>query len=160
MQQNDLLARSQSVVWHPCTQMKQHELTAPLAVARGAGVWLYDPDGRRYLDAISSWWVNLFGHANTEIGAAIRDQLERIEHVMLAGCTHEPVVALSEQLTRLSGLAHAFYASDGASATEIALKMSFHYWRNMGKPRKTGFVSVKNAYHGESLGALSVTILN
>ncbi len=157
MQHNDLLARSQAVVWHPCTQMKQHEQTAPLVVARGAGVWLYDPDGRRYLDAISSWWVNLFGHANAEIGAAIRDQLERIEHVMLAGCTHEPVVALSEQLVRLSGLAHAFYASDGASATEIALKMSFHYWRNVGKPRKIGFVSVKNGYHGESLGALSVT---
>ena len=157
MQHNDLLARTQAVVWHPCTQMKDQTRIAPLAVARGEGVWLYDTSGDKFLDAISSWWVNLFGHANPEIGAALRDQLDRIEHVMLAGCTHEPVVALSEQLVQLSGLAHVFYASDGASATEIALKMSFHYWRNVGKPNKISFVSLKNGYHGETLGALSVT---
>jgi adenosylmethionine-8-amino-7-oxononanoate aminotransferase len=137
--------------------MKQQQATPPLAVVRGEGVWLYDGDGKRYLDAISSWWVNLFGHAHPVINAALRDQLEQIAHVMLAGCTHEPVVRLSEQLTRLSGLAHVFYASDGASATEIALKMSFHYWRNVGKPDKTRFVSLRNGYHGETLGALAVT---
>lgn len=157
MPNKNLQRRTQAVVWHPCTQMKQQAQHAPLAVERGEGVWLYDTSGQAYLDGISSWWVNLFGHANPEIGAAIRDQLDKIEHVMLAGCTHEPVVALSEQLTRLSGLAHAFYASDGASAIEIALKMSFHFWRNLGKPHKARFVSVKNGYHGETLGALSVT---
>jgi adenosylmethionine-8-amino-7-oxononanoate aminotransferase len=137
--------------------MKQLEAAPPLAIARGEGVWLIDPDGRRYLDAISSWWVNLFGHCNPRINAAITDQLGKIEHVMLAGATHEPVVSLSERLGRLTGLGHAFYGSDGASATEIALKMSAHYWRNAGQPQKNGFISLKNGYHGETVGALSVT---
>lgn len=154
-----LQQRSLQTVWHPCTQMKQHEQYPLVPVARGQGVWLYDTDGNRYLDAISSWWVNLFGHANPVINAAIRDQLEKIEHVMLAGFTHEPVVALSERLKRIApgSLGHCFYASDGASATEIALKMSFHYWLLCGKPRKNRFVSLQNDYHGETLGALSVT---
>ncbi|PIV88250.1 MAG: adenosylmethionine--8-amino-7-oxononanoate transaminase [Hydrogenophilales bacterium CG17_big_fil_post_rev_8_21_14_2_50_63_12] len=154
---SDLLARSLAAVWHPCTQMKQLERMPPLAIARGEGPWLIDFAGRRYLDAISSWWVNLFGHANPRINAALIDQLSRIEHVMLAGCTHAPVVELSERLGRLTGLGHAFYGADGASATEIALKMSFHFWRNSGRPEKTGFVSLENGYHGETLGALSVT---
>jgi adenosylmethionine-8-amino-7-oxononanoate aminotransferase len=109
------------------------------------------------LDGISSWWVNLFGHNNPRIKDAIKSQLDQLEHVMLAGFTHEPVVALSEKLSELTGLGHAFYASDGASATEIALKMSFHYWRNSGQPGKTQFISLKNSYHGETLGALGVT---
>jgi adenosylmethionine-8-amino-7-oxononanoate aminotransferase len=102
------------------------------------GAWLYDFDGKRYLDGISSWWTNLFGHANPRINAALREQLETLEHVMLAGFTHQPVVELSERLSALTGgaLGHAFYASDGASATEIALKMSFHYWRNVGRRRR------------------------
>lgn len=157
MSNEDWLSRTRAAVWHPCTQMKHLQQTPPLAVARGEGAWLIDHDGRRYLDAISSWWVNLFGHANPHINAAIIDQLGRIEHVMLAGCTHAPVVELSERLAHLSGLGHAFYGSDGASATEIALKMSFHFWRNRGRPHKTGYVSLQNAYHGETLGALSVT---
>ena len=157
MPTSSLVARSQSAVWHPCTQMKLHEQWPPLAVERGAGAWLYDSDGRRYLDAISSWWVNLFGHANPRINAALREQMERIEHVMLAGCTHEAVVELSERLVRLSGLDHVFYASDGASAVEIALKMSFHAWHNAGATKKSRFISVRHGYHGETLGALSVT---
>ncbi len=154
---DDLLSRTRAAVWHPCTQMKQLEAAPPLAIARGEGAWLIDTAGRRYLDAISSWWVNLFGHCNPRINAAITDQLGKIEHVMLAGATHEPVVALSERLAALTGLGHAFYGSDGASATEIALKMSAHYWRNAGRPEKNGFISLKNGYHGETLGALSVT---
>ena len=153
----DLLSRSLRSVWHPCTQMKYHEQMPLVPIARGDGVWLVDFDGKRYLDAISSWWVNLFGHANPRINAALLDQLGKLEHVILAGCTHEPVVQLSERLSTLTGLSHCFYASDGASAVEIALKMSFHYWKNVGRPRKTGFVSLKNGYHGETLGALSVT---
>ena len=137
--------------------MKQLETAPPLAIARGEGAWLIDTDGRRYLDAISSWWVNLFGHCNPRINAAIIDQLGAIGHVMLAGATHAPVVALSERLARLTGLGHAFYGSDGASATEIALKMSAHYWRNAGKAKKNGFISLTNGYHGETVGALSVT---
>ncbi len=153
----DWLARTRASVWHPCTQMQHLERMPPLPIARGEGPWLIGHDGRRYLDAISSWWVNLFGHANPRINAALIDQLSRIEHVMLAGCTHAPVVELSERLAALTGLGHAFYGSDGASATEIALKMSFHFWRNCGRGEKTGFVSLKNGYHGETLGALSVT---
>jgi adenosylmethionine-8-amino-7-oxononanoate aminotransferase len=154
-----LLDRSRRAVWHPCTQMKQHETLPIVPVARGKGCWLYDFDGRRYLDAISSWWVNLFGHANARINAALHEQLDALEHVMLAGFTHEPVVLLSEKLSKLTGgvLGHCFYGSDGAAATEIALKMSFHYWRNCGRPGKTRFVSLAGSYHGETLGALSVT---
>lgn len=159
MSNTDWLARSRAAVWHPCTQMKRHERFPLIPVARGEGPWLIDFDGRRYLDAVSSWWVNLFGHCHPAINAALRDQLGRLEHVMLAGFTHAPVVELSERLSALTGgtLGHAFYGSDGASAVEIALKMSFHYWRNAGRPGKTGFVSLAGSYHGETLGALSVT---
>lgn len=151
--------RSLKAVWHPCTQMKQHETFPLVPIVRGDGIWLFDADGNKYMDAIGSWWVNLFGHANPKIGAAIKDQLDRIEHVMLAGFTHEPVIALSERLAAMTpgDLGHCFYASDGASATEIALKMSFHYWQLAGKTDKTRFVSLQNDYHGETLGALSVT---
>ncbi|MBU0689564.1 MAG: adenosylmethionine--8-amino-7-oxononanoate transaminase [Gammaproteobacteria bacterium] len=154
-----LLTRSLSAVWHPCTQMKRHETLPLVPIARGKGVWLHDLEDRRYLDAVSSWWVNLFGHSEPRINAALTDQLGKLEHVMLAGFTHEPVVQLSERLRELApnGLGHCFYGSDGASATEIALKMSAHYWRNNGQPEKTQFVSLQNSYHGETLGALSVT---
>src|SRR5688500_13390690 len=154
-----LLTRSLRAVWHPCTQMKHHETLPLIPLACASGCWLYDFDGKRYLDAVSSWWVNLFGHANPRINAALVDQLSSLEHAMLAGFTHEPVVELSEKLSALTGaaLGHCFYGSDGASATEIALKMSFHYWRNCGKPGKTQFVSLAGSYHGETLGALAVT---
>jgi adenosylmethionine-8-amino-7-oxononanoate aminotransferase len=155
----DLATRSLRAVWHPCTQMQLHEQFPLIALARGEGAWLTQTDGRRLLDGISSWWVNLFGHANPRIGAAVADQLFRLEHAMLAGCTHEPVVELSERLSALTGgqLGHAFYASDGASAVEIALKMSHHAWRNHGRPEKREFVCVRGDYHGETLGALGVT---
>jgi len=159
MTDTTLLARSLAAVWHPCTQMKAHETLPLLAIQRGEGPWLFDADGKRYLDAISSWWVNLFGHCNPRINAALRAQLDTLEHVMLAGFTHEPVVALSEKLSALTGnaLGHCFYASDGASAVEIALKMSSHYWRNSGQPNKNRFLALANSYHGETVGALAVT---
>lgn len=154
-----MVQRSLRSVWHPCTQMQHHEDIPLIALQRGQGLWLYDPQGRRYFDAISSWWVNLFGHANPRINAALKDQLDQLEHAMLAGFTHEPVVRLSEQLSALTQgvLGHCFYASDGASAVEIALKMSHHFWRNTGQPHKQGFVCLQGSYHGETLGALSVT---
>ncbi|KVO84832.1 adenosylmethionine--8-amino-7-oxononanoate transaminase [Burkholderia ubonensis] len=156
---DDWVARSLRAVWHPCTQMKHHERLPLVPVARGAGLWLYDRDGRRYFDAISSWWVNLFGHANPDINAALKDQLDTLEHAMLAGCTHEPAIELAERLAALTQhtLGHAFFASDGASAVEIALKMSFHAWRNRGHAGKQEFVCVANSYHGETIGALAVT---
>ena len=163
MKSRELLERSRQAVWHPCTQMKAHERFPPVPIERAAGVWLYDFDGRRYLDAVGSWWVNILGHAHPRINAAVREQLERLEHVMLAGFTHAPVVELSERLSSLTSslsrerLGHCFYASDGASAVEIALKMSYHYWRNAARPKKRSFVALSGGYHGETLGALSVT---
>lgn len=154
----ELVARDLARVWHPCTQMKDHEWLPLVPIRRGDGAWLEDFNGRRYLDAISSWWVNLFGHANPVIGAAVRRQLDTLEHVMLAGFTHEPVVALSERLVALAppGLARCFYADNGSSAVEVALKMSFHFWLNQGEPKRRRFVALENSYHGETLGALAV----
>jgi adenosylmethionine---8-amino-7-oxononanoate aminotransferase len=146
-------------VWHPCTQMKDHERELPLIpIRRGEGAWLEDFTGKRYLDAVSSWWVTLFGHANPRINAAVRAQLEQLEQVILAGFTHEPVIALSEALTAVvpPGLTRCFYADNGSSAIEVAVKMSFHYWRNTGHSAKKRFITLSNSYHGETLGALAV----
>ena len=159
LNQAPLVDRSLAAVWHPCTQMKQHESFPLVAITKGKGAWLYDENGKALLDSISSWWTNLFGHSNPRINQAITAQLEKIEHVMLAGFTHAPVVELSEKLSALTNhhLGHVFYASDGASAVEIALKMSHHYWLLNGKPQKKKFVCLENGYHGETLGALAVT---
>ena len=153
-----LAARDSRVLWHPCTQMKDHETLPPIPIKRGEGAWLEDFDGKRYLDAVSSWWVNLFGHANPRINAALHDQLHLLEHVIFAGFTHEPAVRLSEQLVALTppGLTRCFFADNGSAAVEVAIKMSFHYWRNRGRPRKTRFITLANSYHGETLGALAV----
>ena len=156
MSSRDWPARDLAVLWHPCTQMKDHEAFPPIPIRRGQGVWLEDFEGKRYLDAISSWWVNLFGHSHPYINAALKDQLDQLEHVILAGFTHEPAVLLAERLAQLTGLARCFYADNGSSAVEVALKMSFHYWRNAGQPSKTRFVALSNSYHGETLGALAV----
>ena len=156
---NDSLARRDlQHVWHPCTQMKDHEQLPPIPVRRAQGCWLEDYDGRRYLDAISSWWVNLFGHANPEINAAVTAQLAQFEHVLLAGFTHEPAIRLAEELCRIAppGLTRCFFADSGSAAVEVALKMSFHYWLNCGRPRKQRYVTLSNSYHGETLGALAV----
>jgi len=157
MDNQTLARRDLAALWHPCTQMHDHAEFPPIPIRRASGVWLEDYDGKRYLDAISSWWVNLFGHANPRINSAITDQLGRLEHVILAGFTHEPAIELSERLGALTpaGLGHAFYASDGSSAVEIALKMSYHYWRNRGQAR-TRFINLTGSYHGETLGALAV----
>ncbi len=159
LNQTPLVDRSLAAVWHPCTQMKHHESLPLIAITRGKGPWLYDEQGNALLDCISSWWTNLFGHSNPRINQAIHVQLEKIEHVMLAGFTHPPVVELSEKLSALTGgnLGHVFYASDGASAVEIALKMSHHFWQLQNKPAKRKFVCLENGYHGETLGALAVT---
>ncbi len=156
---SDLQQRSLTHVWHPCTQMQRAAQVPPLPIVRGQGPWLFDDQGRRYFDAISSWWVNLFGHADARINAALKDQLDTLPHVMLAGCTHAPAVELAERLSALTGgvLGHCFFASDGASAVEIALKMSFHCWRNRGRHAKREFVCLRQGYHGETLGALAVT---
>ena len=159
MGNREMVARSLAAVWHPCTQMKSHERFPLVPIARAEGAWLHDFEGRHYLDGVSSWWVNLFGHAHPDINAALADQMGSLEHVMLAGFTHAPVVELAERLAALAPgrLGHAFFASDGASATEIALKMAFHYWSNRGMAAKRRFVSLQGGYHGETAGALGVT---
>jgi len=158
MNNRDLVERDLACVWHPCTQMKDLESTPPIPFRRGDGVYLEDYDGNRYIDAVSSWWVNLFGHANPRINAAIADQLEHVEHVMMAGFTHEPVIRLSEKLVEVTPppLTRCFYADNGSSGIEAALKMSFHCWRNAGAGEKTKFIALSNSYHGETLGALAV----
>ncbi len=159
MTDNDtLITQDLAVLWHPCTQMKDHEWLPLIPIRSGQGVWLEDFAGRRYLDAISSWWVNLFGHANPSINAAIKQQLDTLEHVLLAGFTHEPIIRLSQRLVTLAppGLRRCFYTDNGSAAVEAALKMSYHYWRNQGAQQKTKFIALANSYHGETLGALAV----
>ena len=160
-----LAARDLAVVWHPCTQMHDHETLPMVPIASAEGAWLYGHDGRRYLDAVSSWWTCLLGHRHPRIVAALREQLDRLDHVMLAGFTHEPAIELAEELVRIApkpadperGLARVFYADNGSSAVEVALKLSFHNWRNLGRGERTRFVALTGGYHGETLGALSVT---
>lgn len=153
-----LAQRDLSVLWHPCTQMHDHETMPMIPIKKGRGVWLEDFEGNRYLDAVSSWWVNLFGHANPAINAALKDQLDHLEHVIFAGFTHESAIKLAEKLVEVTpiGLTRCFYADNGSAAVEVALKMSFHYWRNQGRPAKTKFITLENSYHGETLGALAV----
>jgi adenosylmethionine-8-amino-7-oxononanoate aminotransferase len=157
-----LRERDLAAIWHPCTQMRDHAGADALPmtpIVRGEGAWLVDANGGRYLDAVSSWWTNIFGHANPRIAAAIKDQLDRLEHVIFAGFTHEPAIQLAEELLRVAppGFSRVFFADNGSSAVEVALKMSFHYWRNVGKTGKTRFIALTGSYHGETLGALSVT---
>ena len=153
-----LRARDLAVLWHPTTQLKDHAWLPLRPVRSGRGVWLEDMDGDRYIDASSSWWVNLFGHANEHISAAVTRQAQTLEHVILAGVTHEPAVQLAEQLVALTppGLDRVFYADSGSGAVEIALKMSFHYWRNAGETQRRRFVTLTGSYHGETLGTLAV----
>ncbi len=159
MSQNESwMQRDLAVLWHPCTQMKDHEQLPLIPIRRGEGVWLEDFDGKRYIDAVSSWWVNVFGHSNPSINQRIKNQLDQLEHVMLAGFSHQPVVELSERLVALTppGLERVFYTDNGSTGIEVALKMSFHYWRNSGQPTKQRFVTLTNSYHGETVAAMSV----
>ncbi|WP_295467569.1 adenosylmethionine--8-amino-7-oxononanoate transaminase [uncultured Pseudomonas sp.] len=158
MTNHDWMRRDLEVLWHPCTQMKDHEQLPVIPIRRGEGVWLEDFDGKRYLDAVSSWWVNVFGHANPRINARIKAQVDQLEHVILAGFSHQPVIELSERLVALTpaGLDRVFYADNGSSCIEVALKMSYHYWRNVGQPQKRRFVTLTNSYHGETVAAMSV----
>ena len=152
------MQRDLAVLWHPCTQMKDHEHMPLIPIRRGEGVWLHDFDGNRYLDAVSSWWVNILGHANPYINQRVKDQLDNLEHVILGGFSHQPVIELSERLVAMTPapLTRCFYADNGSSCIEVALKMSFHYWLNSGKPQKKRFVTLSNSYHGETLAALAV----
>ena len=157
-------SRDLAVLWHPCTQMREHPHVLPLVpIARGEGAWLVGHDGRRYLDAVSSWWTNLFGHAEPRIAAAIARQAGTLEQVILAGFSHEPAVELAEKLLAIAPreagrapLAKVFYADNGSAGVEVALKMAFHWFHNRGETRRTKFIALENGYHGETIGALAV----
>jgi len=151
-------ARSLACVWHPCTQMKDHEQLPLVPIRSAQGAWLEDFEGKRYLDAVSSWWTSLFGHRHPLIVERMKQQLDRLDHVLLAGFTHEGAVTLAEKLCAIApkGLTRCFYSDNGSSSIEVALKMSFHYWRNAGQTAKTRFIALENSYHGETLGALAV----
>ena len=153
----EIIERDLDVIWHPCTQMKDHETLPLVPIKSGKGVYLYDFEENKYIDAVSSWWVNIFGHANDYINNRIKNQLDTLEHVLLAGFTHEPAVNLAHKLVEMTPdtLKKVFYVDNGSSAVEAALKMSYHYHLNRGK-EKSLFLSLSNSYHGETIGALSV----
>ena len=159
MRNDELIRRDLAVLWHPCTQMHDHERVPLLPVRSAQCVWLEDGEGGRWLDAVSSWWTCLFGHRHPPIVAAIARQLTELDHVILAGCSHEPAVRLAEALCEVAppGLSRVFYADNGSSAVEIALKMSFHWHRNRGDAERQRYLALRGGYHGETLGALSVT---
>ena len=154
---SEIMRRDLDVIWHPCTQMKDHETLPLIPIKSGKGIYLYDFDGNKYIDAVSSWWVNIFGHCNEDINSRIKSQLDTLEHVLLAGFTHEPAVELAHKLVKLTPpeLKKVFYVDNGSSAVEAALKMSYHYHLNQGKCKPV-FLSLTNSYHGETIGALSV----
>lgn len=145
-------------IWHPCTQMKDHENFPIIPIKRAKGIYLEDFDGNIYIDAISSWWVNILGHSNASINKAIKKQLDDFEHIILAGYTHKPAIELAKKLVEISpdGLEKVFFADNGSSGIEVALKMSYHFFKNQGQIRPI-FVSLENSYHGETMGALAVS---
>lgn len=155
---SNLQKRDLQHVWHPCSQMKDYEDFPPIVIKSGKGIYLYDENGRRYMDAVSSWWVNLFGHSNERISTALANQAFQLEHAIFANFTHEPAIFLAEKLVKVTpdGLTKVFFADNGSSAIEVALKMSFQYHMQQNKPKKKRFLALTDAYHGETLGALSV----
>lgn len=152
-----LVERDRARVWHPYTQMK----TAPplLPIVKAEGVYLYTEDGRRLLDGISSWWVNIHGHSHPRLNRALAEQAQQLEHVMFAGCTHEPAVDLAERLVEIlpPGLTRVFYSDNGSTAVEIALKVAHQYWSNLGQPGRRTFITLHHAYHGDTVGAMSAS---
>ena len=149
-------------IWHPCSQMKDYETLPPIVVDHGKGCWLYDIHGNKYLDIVSSWWCNLLGHCNPEINSAIKTQLDNLEHVIFANFTHKPIIELAQQLIKIvpNKLKKFHFNDNGSAAIECALKMSFQYFLQIGKPKKQHFMCLTNGYHGETIGALSVGALD
>jgi adenosylmethionine-8-amino-7-oxononanoate aminotransferase len=146
-------------IWHPCSQMKDYEELPPIVVASGKGVFLYDVEGRSYIDAVSSWWCNLLGHCHPRINAAIKNQLDSLEHVIFSNFSHKPAIELCSTLAPLvpAPLSKFFFTDNGSSAIEAAMKMSFQYHAQTGHPEKKRFMALSDAYHGETVGALSVS---
>jgi len=153
----NLVDRDRASLWHPYTQAQTSP--PPLPIVRGEGVYLYTEDGRKILDGISSWWVNIHGHAHPKLNEALAAQARQLEHVVFAGCTHRPAVELAEALLQVipDGLTRIFYSDNGSTAVEVALKMAVQYWRNRGQPQRAKFVTLHHAYHGDTVGAMSAS---
>ena len=153
----NLVDRDRAIVWHPYTQMKTQP--PPLPIVRGQGVYLFTEDGRRLLDGISSWWVNIHGHSHPRLNQAIAGQAAKLEHVIFAGATHEPAVELAERLVGAlpAGLTRVFYSDNGSTAVEVAVKLAVQYWRNRGQPSRQRIVALHHAYHGDTVGAMSAS---
>ena len=145
-------------VWHPFTQMREWEATPPVVIERGEGSWLIDTDGNRYLDGVGAIWTNVHGHCKREINEAIKAQVDRLEHSTLLGLTNDKAALLAKRLVEIAppGLAKVFYSDNGSTAVEIGVKMAFQYWQHLGRPQKTKFIAFRNAYHGDTVGAMSV----
>src|SRR4051812_41155137 len=155
---NKLRRLDKQYVWHPFTHMKQWLDDEPLVITAAEGMCLIDSDGNRYLDGVSSLWCNVHGHRVPEIDNAIRAQLDRFAHSTMLGLTNEPAIVLADRLMKLvpTGLTKIFYSDSGATATEIAFKMAAQYWFDIGRPEKNEFVGFSDAYHGDTVGAMSV----
>lgn len=154
----DYVKKDLEHIWHPCSQMKDYEAFSPIVIEKGEGLYLYDIEGKKYADAVSSWWCNLFGHANPKINQAIKTQVDNLEHVIFANFSNKPAIHLCDRLHKLlpDGLTKFFFTDNGSAAVEAALKMSFQYHAQIGKPHKKKFIALTDAYHGETIGALSV----
>lgn len=155
-------SRDLEYIWHPAAQMKDYEELPPMVIERAKGVWLYDVHGKKYLDIISSWWCNLFGHCNPIINQAVKEQIDRLEHVIFANFSNEPAIRLAEELARIvpKGLAKFHFNDNGSSAVEAGLKMCFQYHLQTGHPERQKFMCLSEGYHGETIGALSVGSLD
>ncbi|OGI25282.1 MAG: adenosylmethionine--8-amino-7-oxononanoate transaminase [Candidatus Melainabacteria bacterium RIFOXYA12_FULL_32_12] len=154
----ELIEKDLKYVWHPFTQMKDYENDEPIIIDRGEGVYIWDLKGNKYIDAISSWWVNTLGHSNKRLNNAIKAQLDKIEHVLLAGFSHKPAIELAEKLIQMTPkeLTRVFYSDNGSTAVEVALKMAYQYWVQVGEPQRNKFIALKNSYHGDTIGAVSI----
>ncbi len=154
----ELVVKDIKYVWHPFTQMKDYETESPLIIDRGKGVYIWDIEGNKYIDAISSWWVNTLGHSNPRLNEALKAQVDKIEHVLLAGFSHVPAIELAEKLVQITpeNLTKVFYSDNGSTAVEVALKMAYQYCQQTGQTKKEKFIALKNSYHGDTLGAVSV----
>ena len=154
----NLIEKDLKYIWHPCSQMKDYEELKPIIVDHGQGIYLYDKDGKEYMDIVSSWWCNLLGHCNPKINESIKEQLDKLEHVIFANFSHEPAIKLCEELIKIipKGLAKFNFSDNGSAAVECALKMSFQYQYQTGNKKKTKFMCLTEGYHGETIGALSV----
>jgi len=155
---DELIKKDFEYIWHPFTQMKDYETDKPIIIERGEGIYVYDLKGNKYLDAVASWWVNTLGHSNKRLNKALTEQAEKIEHVIFSGFTHKPAIELAEKLVQITPepLKKVFFSDNGSTAVEVALKMAYQYWAQIGKPEKSKFVALKNSYHGDTLGVVSI----